>query len=501
MNSTLVNVKQWVENRVKPQEYERYLLPGGKDFVDDEAIANALATAKAPDNVRLKELLDKSMDVRDLDLMETAELLAVTDPQQRIQMGEAALAVKRKVYDKRIVTFAPLYLGNACVNGCRYCGFRSQNKGISRRVLGDKEIRSEVEVLAGKLGHKRIIAVYGEHPSTDATYIANSLKVIYDTQVEVNGHMTGIRRANVNAAPMSVEDLKKIHEAGIGTFQVFQETYHRQTYKEMHPYGPKSDFRWRLYALHRAMEAGIEDVGMGSLYGLADWRFEVLANVLHSQDLERVFGLGPHTISFPRMEPALDTPIASRPPHAVDDETYLRIITVLRLAVPYVGMICTARESAAVRTKALQLGITQVDASSNVGVGAYVAENGATDQEAERQQFMLGDTRTLAEVISELADSGSLTSFCTAGYRCGRTGKCIMDLLRKGMEGKFCKLNAVLTFREYIDDFGTPELKISGETLIQKEIKEIEEQIDPKMVETFKERYERTCRGERDLYF
>lgn len=501
MTNTTMTTKEWAATRVKPEEYERYLLPGGRDFVDDEAIARTLAMARPPEESRLRDLLDKSLAIKDLDLLETAELLAVTDPQQMLRMGEAALAVKRKVYDKRIVTFAPLYLGNACVNRCRYCGFRADNPGMHRRVLGEADIRAEVAVLAGKLGHKRLIAVYGEHPRTDADYIVRSLQAIYDTKVEVKGHPTGIRRVNVNAAPMCVADLKKVHEAGLGTFQVFQETYHRETYKAMHPSGPKADFRWRLYALHRAMEAGIEDVGMGSLYGLADWKFEVLANVLHAQDLERVFGLGPHTISFPRMEPALDTPVAAFPPHAVDDATYLRIITVLRLAVPYCGMICTARETAAVRRKALHLGITQLDASSNVGIGAYVAEDGATDQEAERQQFMLGDTRSLAEVIRELAESGSLTSFCTAGYRCGRTGKCIMDLLRKGMEGKFCKLNAVLTFREYIDDFGTPELQASGEGLIASEMKEIEGMLAPEMVEVFKERYERTCRGERDLYF
>ncbi len=272
-------------------------------------------------------------------------------------------------------------------------------------------------------------------------------------------------------------------------------------YAAMHPAGPKADYRWRLYALHRAMEAGIEDVGMGALYGLADWRFELLANVLHAQDLERVFGPGPHTISFPRMEPALNTPLASRPPQAVDDATFLRIITVLRLAVPYVGMICTARESAGIRRQALKLGVTQVDASSNVGVGAYVAEAGGTGQEGERQQFMLGDTRSLTEVIQELAEGGSLTSFCTAGYRCGRTGKCIMDLLRNGMEGKFCKLNAALTFREYIDDFGTPALRAAGEALLTRELGDIDAEIAPDMAATFRERYERTCRGERDLFF
>jgi 2-iminoacetate synthase len=497
MKTATVDAQEWAASRVRQEEIDRYLV-GGWDYVDEAAIDSALANFKAPSPARLKDILAKSESIQNLTLAECAELMAVTDPAQREQMAEAALRVKRKVYDRRIVTFAPLYMGNVCVNSCRYCGFRSDNDAINRRVLTQDEIRSEIEVLAGKIGHKRLIAVYGEHPETGVDYIVESIKTIYASQVPVNGHLAGIRRVNINAAPMPIEELKRVAEAGLGTFQVFQETYHRPTYAVMHPAGPKRDFRWRLYALHRAMDAGIEDVGMGVLYGLADWRHEVLASMLHAMDLERHFGLGPHTISFPRMEPACNTPLASRPPHSVDDATFLHIITVVRLAIPYVGLIVTAREGADVRRQALKRGITQTDASSNIGVGAY--QDGAPGQESERQQFILGDTRTLSEVVDELADEGSLTSFCTAGYRCGRTGKCIMDLLRSGQEGKFCKVNAALTFREWIDDFADSDLKAKGEKVLAAEIEDIRSTM-PNLYPQFQKHYERTVAGERDLYF
>jgi 2-iminoacetate synthase len=498
MKIASVDVKKWMQDRVRPDEITRYLGPGGRDYVDDAAIERALKGTAAPDEQRLKAILAKSLAIENLDLAECAELMAVTNPEHRQMMAETALAVKHKVYDKRIVTFAPLYMGNVCINACRYCGFRADNMGIERRVLTQDEIRDEIKVLAGKIGHKRLVAVYGEHPSTGVDYIEESIKTIYDTQVPVNGHMAGIRRVNVNAAPMPIEELRRISAAGLGTFQVFQETYHRGTYAEMHPSGPKANFRWRLYAMHRAMEAGIEDVGIGVLYGLADWRFEVLAMMQHAMDLERQFGLGPHTISFPRMEPAHNTPLASKPPYDVDDETFLHIITVVRLAIPYVGLIVTAREGAEVRRLSFKRGITQTDASSNIGVGAY--HDNADNQTSERQQFMLGDTRPLAEVVRELTGDGSLTSFCTAGYRCGRTGKCIMDLLRSGQEGKFCKVNAAITFKEWIDDFGTPEVREAGEKLLEKEIADIEQTM-PNLYPKFRNHYERTVKGERDLYF
>jgi 2-iminoacetate synthase len=308
-----------------------------------------------------------------------------------------------------------------------------------------------------------------------------------------------IRRVNVNAAPMTVEELRLLHEVGLGTYQVFQETYHHDTYGKVHPANTlKGDYQWRLYSMHRAMEAGIDDVGIGALFGLYDWKFEVMGLLYHAIELESKFGIGPHTISFPRIEPAESTPLATDLPCRVSDEEFRRAVVVLRLAVPYTGMILTARENAATRNSLTPLGITQMDASSRVGLGAY--SDTRPQQQPRRQQFILGDTRSLDELILHLANTGLITSFCTAGYRCGRTGKCIMDLLRTGQEGKFCKLNAVITFREWLDDFATDATKEAGEKVIAEEIAEIRETM-PKVFEAFTKNYDMTKAGQRDLYF
>jgi 2-iminoacetate synthase len=280
---------------------------------------------------------------------------------------------------------------------------------------------------------------------------------------------------------------------------VFQETYHHPTYGRVHPPDTvKGDYAWRLYCLHRAMEAGVDDVGLGVLFGLYDWKFEVLGLVQHAHELERTFGIGPHTISFPRLEPALNTPFVQKARYAVNDEDFKKLLTVLRLAVPYTGMIITARETAAVRRACLPLGCTQTDASSRIGIGAY--GDRSEQQDGQRQQFLLGDTRSLDEVVRELAELGYITSFCTAGYRCGRTGKKIMRLLRSGTEGNYCKLNAILTFREWLDDFASEETKQTGERLIAQELKEAEPRL-PRMMPALKGLYGRISRGERDLYF
>jgi len=308
-----------------------------------------------------------------------------------------------------------------------------------------------------------------------------------------------IRRVNVNAPPMSVEKLKLLKQAGIGTYQVFQETYHHQTYKKVHPRGIKADYKWRLYALHRAMEAGIDDVAIGALFGLYDWKFEVMGLVYHTIDLEKHFnGIGPHTISFPRLEPAKNTLFIQQTEYKVSDEDFKKLIAVLRLSVPYTGLILTAREPAHLRREVISLGITQTDASTKIGIGAY--SKNLEQQIPAEQQFLLGDTRSLDEVIGEFAEMGYITSFCTAGYRCGRTGERIMELLRKGKERWFCKLNAVLTFREWLDDYASPKTKEKGEKIIQKEIEEIKQKL-PNIFPKFLKFYKRIQNGERDLYF
>jgi 2-iminoacetate synthase len=341
--------------------------------------------------------------------------------------------------------------------------------------------------------------VYGEHPDSDVDYIADTIREIYSCSFKTK-HGTGqIRRVNVNAAPMSIEDLTLLKDVGIGTFQVFQETYHKPTYERVHPkHTLKGDYRWRLYAMHRAFDAGIDDVGIGALFGLYDWRFEVMGLVSHTHELERRFGVGPHTISFPRLEPAHNAPDATKSDYMVDDQQFKHAVLTLRLAVPYTGMILTAREDADLRRKIFPLGITQTDASTKIGLGAYSKET--TTQEEKRQQFVLGDTRSLDDVVRELAKGGVITSFCTAGYRCGRTGEKIMDMLKCGREGDFCKLNAIITYKEWLDDFASEETRKIAEPVLRKEIAEVREK-NPKMYPMLMEYYTRTCEGARDLYF
>ena len=498
MNTMTVETSTWVHERIRHDEIEKYC-PAGGDFIPDGEIERFLAGTARPDTARVRDILAKSFAVETLLPEETAALIAVDDPVLLAEMEEAAGALKKKVYDNRIVTFAPLYMANYCVNNCLYCAFRRDNHAVKRRMLTMEEVKKETEILAGVIGHKRLVVVYGESPRTDAEYIAETMRAIYAVSVPTRKGIGRIRRVNVNAAPLPVASLKLLSEAGIGTYQVFQETYHKATYAKVHPAGTvKSDYRWRLTCMHRSMEAGIDDVGIGVLFGLADWRFEVMGLLYHARELEARFGIGPHTISFPRLEPAVNTPFAEMSPGRVSDADFRRLVTIIRLSVPYAGMILTARENAAMRREILPLGCTQTDASTRIGIGAY--SDGEGSQEGERQQFMLGDTRSLDEVVRELAGMGSITSFCTAGYRCARTGKCIMDLLRSGKEGKFCKLNAVLTFREWLDDFASDRTKEAGEKVIAREIEEIRRQM-PAVFSSFQQYYERIAGGERDLYF
>ncbi len=473
------------------------------DFIDDKALHAAIAAAK-PEPARVREILKRSLEVSEaLPPEDAAILLSVTDPALLEEVFEAARAVKRKVYDNRVVTFAPLYASNLCVNNCLYCGFRAANKGTVRRKLTMDEIKEEARALAGKIGHKRLIFVVGEHPESGAEYIAEAMKTIYSVKEKTRRGFGQIRRVNVNAAPMTIDELKVLKAAGIGTYQVFQETYDRHLYARLHPgKSPKSDFHWRLYVMHRAFEAGIDDVALGALFGLnPDWKFEVLGLVAHSRELEARFGIGPHTISFPRLESANGTSLPEESVKNVSDADFKKIVAVLRLSVPYAGIIVTAREKPEVIRSVISM-CTQRDAGSNIGIGAY--SDRYSKQETERQQFMLGDMRNLDEVIGELADLGHITSFCTSGYRCGRTGDHIMKLLKSGHEGRFCKLNAVLTFREWLDDFASEATRAKGEALIKKEIAEIrarEKDFPMDTVKLLDSYYERIEKGERDLCF
>ncbi|MDR0981675.1 MAG: [FeFe] hydrogenase H-cluster radical SAM maturase HydG [Culturomica sp.] len=498
-----MNAKDWSRHVIKQSEIDKYLI-NGKDFIDETSISENLAKSANPDPALVHDILKKSLEIKLLSPQETAVLLNVKDKELWKEMKETALEVKKKVYDNRIVFFAPLYCSNLCVNSCRYCGFRCDNKEEKRHVLSTEEIKNETISVINE-GHKRLIAVYGEHPLSDADYIADSMSTIYSVKCTTpsgNG-FNNIRRVNVNAAPMCVEDLKKLWRAGLGTYQVFQETYHKGRYAELHPVDTvKGNYRWRLYAMHRAMDAGIDDVAIGALFGLYDWRFEVMGLVEHAHDLERQFGIGPHTISFPRMQPAPGSFISQNSPYLVNDDDFKKLVTVLRLAVPYTGLIVTAREHAELRREIIGYGCTQTDASTKIGIGAYSKQK-KQEENIEKVQFLLGDQRSLDEVVRELAVDGYITSFCTAGYRCGRTGDKIMNLLESGTEGKFCKLNAVLTFREFLNDYASPETRIVGETLIEKELKEIEATSffsEKQLLPTFLSYYHRLAAGERDLY-
>lgn len=481
-------VKQWMDSVIKPEQIEKYY-NNGRDFIDEPFIQETLLKNRQPDKHRIREIMAKSLELQRLDFDDTASLLNCTDEELWQEMYATGLKIKHKVYGRRIVFFAPLYVSNNCVNSCVYCGYRHENKETIRHQLTMPELEAEIKALVAK-GHKRLIMVYGEHPSSDVHYIAETLKVAYATKLG-NGE---IRRVNVNAAPMSIEDLKILRDVGIGTFQVFQETYHHATYKKMHPRGLKSNMAWRLYASHRAMDAGVDDVGIGALFGLADWKFEVMGLLAHTIDLEEKFGgVGPHTISFPRMQPAVNTPFAKKSPNIVDNDTFKKLVTVIRLSVPYTGMILTARETAEVRNDVINVGCTQIDADSNIGIGAYSKDK----EEANSQQFMLGDKRSLDEAVRDMAKMGYITSFCTADYRCGRTGGCFMGIAKKGKIHSLCQPNAILTFKEYLLDYASEETRAEASYLIDKEFEALP---NDNIKQTVKAMLNRIEAGERDLF-
>ena len=494
------------KNFIIQGEIDKYL-PGGRHFIDEALINRCIKeiAEKPADPVQVREILAKSESTCETLLPEETAVLmsASADPAPFAEMRATAERIKKQVYDNRIVVFAPLYMSNLCVNGCKYCGFREGNALQKRRVLTMDELKEELDVLAGRIGHKRLIAVYGEHQTTSTEYIAETIETCYARQVPAprSGHKNGIRRVNVNAAPLPIADLKVLRSVGIGTFQVFQETYNRKLYEEMHPaWSVKGNYDWRTTCFHRCLEAGVDDVGLGVLYGLCDWRFELLATILHARDLERWFNIGPHTLSFPRLEPASGTKVPEESPWLIDDDTFERIGTIARLSVPYTGIIITARESPKSRNRLIGGGMTQLDCSSNIAIKGYSDFANEAHQAKERQQSMLGDNRSLDEMVRYLASRDTITSFCTAGYRCGRTGGCLMDALKTGREGKFCKINAVLTFREWLDDFASDETRAIGDKPIEKELGGIKEWL-PKFYPTVMKQYEATCRGERDLFF
>ncbi len=469
---------------------ETYKLPDivGQNFIDEDEIWDLLnTTTSTPEMVRA--IIAKSLDKHRLSMAETAILLKADDPELIEEIKEAAHQLKERVYGKRIVLFAPLYIGNLCVNNCTYGGFRSENRNQVRTTLENLEIIKEVKALEDA-GHKRLILVYGEHPRYTPEFIAESVRTVYSVK-----HKNGeIRRVNINAAPLDVEGFKIVKESGIGTYQVFQETYHREAYAKVHKGGVKKHYEWRLTSLDRAQQAGIDDVGIGALLGLYDWRFEVMGLVRHVNHFEAVFNVGPHTISFPRIQSASNFEVDAR--YAVSDEDFTRLVAILRLAVPYTGLILTAREPAHIRNEVLQYGVSQIDGGTNIELKGY-SEN-SHDQALEREQFAINDNRSLNEVMDELVDNGFIPSFCTACYRLNRTGQHFMEFSVPGFIKRFCQPNALLTLAEYLEDYAPPATKLKGFKMIDESLANYDD-------ETFKtkleDRLERIKKGERDLYF
>lgn len=493
----------WTGNVIKRKEIDKYLV-GSKDFINEDIIYHHLRKNSNPNQQQIRDIIQKSLSIKTLTPEETATLLNVTSPQIWEEIFDAALEVKKKVYDNRIVFFAPLYCSNLCVNNCAYCGFREANSQEVRRILTLDEIRRETSSVLNE-GHKRLILVFGEHQRSDVDYMSEAVSAVYSVEepAPVSGRPSSIRRVNINAAPMEMAKLKILKNAGIGTYQVFQETYDHNTYQTVHPANTlKGDYQWRLYALHRAIDAGLDDVAIGALFGLYDWRFEVMGLLYHSLDLERQFGIGPHTISFPRMTPASGSILSTNSQFNVSDTDFKKLVAVLRLSVPTAGMIITAREKAGIKKEVIQIGCTQTDASTRIGIGAYSDQK--TEGDLDKKQFTIGDPRDLDDVIQEVSKLGFIASFCTAGYRCGRTGETIMGMLSHCEEGKFCKLNAVLTFREYLSDYASTETREIGEPLILKEIREIESmdyfKNKPHLLQKFRSEYSQILSGKRDLY-
>ena len=466
------------------------LSEAASDFVVDARLGRLIEEG-APEPARVRDIVSKSLAKQALTVEETAVLLRAADPSLVEEIFQAARTLKETVYGNRIVLFAPLYIGNECTNDCAYCGFRRSNAEAIRRTLGTEQIREQVTALEEK-GHKRLILVFGEHPNYDAKFIADTVRTVYAVRT---GHGE-IRRVNINAAPFDHEGFRTIKASGIGTYQVFQESYHHDTYARIHPRGTrKGDFLWRLDALSRAMEAGCDDVGIGALFGLYDWRFEVLGLVRHALHLQERYGVGPHTISFPRLRPASGVHLDDR--FLVDDRSFMRVIAILRLAVPYTGLILTAREDGELRRAAMSFGVSQIDAGTRIELGGYTEAGDAQCMELE--QFELGDIRSLDTVMRELIVDGYIPSFCTSCYRLGRTGEHFMEFAVPGFIKRFCTPNALTTLVEYLVDYATPGTRAAGETLLAAELAKLPEG------EQKSELLQRLARiretGDRDLYF
>ena len=445
-----------------------------EDFINDEEIRATLAYAEENKNnlALIDEILEKARPIREgntcrcqgLTHREALVLLCCEEPSRIERMYEIAEEIKLAFYGNRIVIFAPLYLSNYCVNGCLYCPYHLKNQHIPRKKLTQEEVRAEVVALQD-MGHKRLAIEAGEDPvNNPIEYILECIDTIYSVH-----HKNGeIRRVNVNIAATTVENYKKLKDAGIGTYILFQETYHKESYERLHPTGPKHNYAYHTEAMDRAMEGGIDDVGLGVLFGLELYKYELAGLLMHAEHLEAVFGVGPHTISVPRVKRAddIDPDVFD---NGIDDDTFTKIVACIRLAVPYTGMIVSTRETEAVRKRLLQVGISQVSGGSRTSVGGYTTKERPHDTE----QFDVSDQRSLDEVTSWLMDNGHIPSFCTACYRAGRTGDRFMQLCKSGQIQNCCHPNALMTLAEYLEDYASPDTKAKGYAMITEELEKI----------------------------
>jgi len=448
----------------------------------DEIKINSLLRVSVNEK-EVVRILEKSTQLKRLNLEESAKLLCVNDYAILQKIYDAAFYVKNSIYGRRVVLFVPLYISNICENSCLYCGFSSKNKTTIRKRLTFKEILEQTKILL-KRGHKRILMVAGEmaYSKESIDYYINAIKAIYSASYKGNR----IKRVNVNVAPMNVEDFEKLKEAGVGTYQIFQETYHEETYKKLHTSGAKSDFYNRLNAVDNAFKAGINDVGIGPLLGLYDHRFEILALLMHIEYLEKTYGIGPHTISVPRIEPAPGSEYSLNPEHFISDEEFKKLVSVLRLSVPYTGIIMSTRETANLRDVLINLGVSQISAESKVTPGGY--ENNlkeAINNDEPGRQFSLSDQRSLNEIIISLLSKGFIPSFCAACYRKNRIGKSFMNLARSGEIKHMCDINALITFKEYLEDFADQKIIKLGNSFIEEYKMKILDEISLEVLDKF----------------
>ena len=462
------------------------------EFINDAEILDTLEYAKANSTNKelISSIIDKAALCKGLTHREAAVLLDCQIPEENERILSLAKKIKEQIYGSRIVMFAPLYLSNYCVNSCVYCPYHVKNKKIRRVKLSQEDIVKEVIALQD-MGHKRLALETGEDPvHNPIEYVLESIKTIYSIK-----HKNGaIRRVNVNIAATTVENYRKLKDAGIGTYILFQETYHRKTYEELHPAGPKHDYAWHTEAMDRAMDGGIDDVGCGVLFGLNLYRYDFVGLLMHAEHLEAAKGVGPHTMSVPRIRKADDID-PSAFSNGIDDETFAKIVAVLRIAVPYTGLIISTRESPEARKKVLELGVSQISGGSRTSVGGYAEEEEEEDNSA---QFELSDRRTLDQVVNWLLELGYIPSFCTACYREGRTGDRFMSLAKTGQIANCCHPNALITLKEYLEDYASSDTKAKGMSVIEKELEKIPNEVARK---TAKEFIEKIASGERDFRF